>query len=70
MQITLEQNPHFYLRLPAAESAYTPTFQHYPLQDPSGALQHNDTVYVLFDRPSRVFLHAEHKSRMLVTYGC
>jgi hypothetical protein len=30
-------------------------FLRHPLQD---------TVYVLFDRPSRVFLHAEHKSRI------
>ncbi|KAH9054860.1 hypothetical protein EDB87DRAFT_1412376 [Lactarius vividus] len=63
-RITLEQNPHFYLRCPANESAYTPTFQRYPLQDPRGALEHNDTVYVLFDRPSRVFLDTEHKPRI------
>jgi hypothetical protein len=55
-RITLEQNPHFYLRFPADESAYTPKFQRHPLQDTSGALEHNDTVYVLFDRPGRVFL--------------
>ncbi|KAI9432321.1 hypothetical protein H4582DRAFT_2102310 [Lactarius indigo] len=63
-RITLEQNPHFYLRCPVDESAYTPTFRRYPLQDPSGALEHNDTVYVLFDRASRVFLDSEHNPRI------
>ncbi|KAN0133536.1 hypothetical protein V8E53_008704 [Lactarius tabidus] len=57
--ITLEQNPSFYLRCPADESAYAPTFQRHPLRDPGGALEHNDTVYVLFDRPGRVFLDTE-----------
>ncbi|KAI9452685.1 hypothetical protein BJY52DRAFT_1225982 [Lactarius psammicola] len=63
-RITLEQNPHFYLRCPADESAYTPKFRRHPLQDTSGALEHNDTVYVLFDRPCRVFLDTEHKPRI------
>ena len=56
-RITLEQNPHFYLRFPADEISYTPTSQCHPLQDAIGALEHNDTVYVLFDGPGRVFLH-------------
>ncbi|KAF8266957.1 hypothetical protein EI94DRAFT_1786672 [Lactarius quietus] len=30
-RITLEQNPHFYLRFPAEESAYTPKLQHHTL---------------------------------------
>jgi hypothetical protein len=63
-RITLEQNPHFYLRCPADESSYTPTFRCHPLQDPSGALEHNDTVYVLFDRPGRVFLDIEYRPRI------
>ncbi|KAH8978305.1 hypothetical protein EDB92DRAFT_1956704 [Lactarius akahatsu] len=42
-RITLEQNPHFYLRCPANEGAYTPTFRRHPLQESSGALEHNDT---------------------------
>jgi hypothetical protein len=60
-RITLEQNPHFYLRCPIDENAYAPTFQRHPLQDPRGALEHNDTVYILFDRPGRVFLDTEPK---------
>lgn len=39
-------------------------FRRDPLQDTRGVLEHNDTVYVLFDEPSRVFLHTEHKSRI------
>jgi hypothetical protein len=63
-RITLEQNPYFYLGFPADESAYTPKLQLHPLQDMSGALEHNGTVYVLFDRPGRVFLEIEHKLRI------
>ncbi|KAI9457241.1 hypothetical protein BJY52DRAFT_515138 [Lactarius psammicola] len=63
-RITLEQNPHFYLHCPGDESALTPTFRRRPLQDPSGALEHNDTVYVLFDRPGRVFFDTGHKPRI------
>lgn len=58
------KTPHFYLRFPADESAYTPIFRRYPLQDPRGAIENNDTVYILFDRPCRVFLDTEHKSRI------
>jgi hypothetical protein len=63
-RITLEQNPHFYLQFPADESAYTPMFQCHPLQGPRGALEHNATVYVLFDGPGRVLLDAEGKLRI------
>ena len=63
-RITLEQNPHFYSRCAADESTYTPIFQRRPLQDLSGALENNDTVYVLFDRPCRVFLDTELESRI------
>ncbi|KAH9174166.1 hypothetical protein EDB89DRAFT_593988 [Lactarius sanguifluus] len=63
-RVTLEQNPHFYLRCPADQSAYTPKFQRRQLQDPSGVLEHDDTVYVLFDRPGRVFLTTEHEFRI------
>ena len=39
-------------------------FRRHPLQDPRGSLEHNDTVYVLFDSPCHVFLDTEHKSRI------
>ena len=63
-RITLEQNPHFYLHLPADESAYTPMFQCHPLQDTSVALEHNCTVYVVVDGPSLVFLEIERNLRI------
>ncbi|KAH9033762.1 hypothetical protein EDB85DRAFT_1050880 [Lactarius pseudohatsudake] len=62
-RVALEDNPHFYSHFPADESEYTPMFQRYPLHD-LGALKHNDTVYVLFDGPGRVFLDIEHKLRI------
>jgi hypothetical protein len=52
----MQQNPHFYSSLPADESAYTPLFKHYPLGDLSISLKPHDTVYVLVDRPGRVFI--------------
>jgi hypothetical protein len=55
-RITLEQNPHFYLDCHTDESAYAPTFECHPLQGPSIEVEHNGTVYVLFNGPSRVFL--------------
>ncbi|KAI9438909.1 hypothetical protein H4582DRAFT_2075509 [Lactarius indigo] len=63
-RITLEQNPHFYLRFPADESAYSPKFWCHPLRDPRGAFGHNDTVYVLFDSSGRVFLTTEQNPRI------
>jgi hypothetical protein len=39
-------------------------FRRHPLHDPSGSLEHNDTVYVLFDTSCHVFLDTEHKSRI------
>ncbi|KAH9054692.1 hypothetical protein EDB87DRAFT_1688992 [Lactarius vividus] len=58
-RITLEQNPHFYSNLPADESVYTHTFKLHPLVDLSTALKPHDTIYVLIDRPGRVFLETE-----------
>ena|SRR6266702_3731100 len=62
-RITLEQNPHFYSNLPAEESAYTPMFKRHPLGDLILALKPYDTVYVLVDRPGRVFLETEGRKR-------
>ena len=39
-------------------------FQRNPLQDPSGELERNDTVYVLFDSPCRVFLNLEDRAQI------
>ena len=62
-RLTLEQNPHFYSRLPEDESAYTPVFKCQPLRDFSTSLKPNDTVYVLVDRPSHVFLETVTEKR-------
>ncbi|KAI9456029.1 hypothetical protein BJY52DRAFT_1384085 [Lactarius psammicola] len=62
-RITLEQNPHFYSSLPADESAYTPMFKCRPLGDLNMALKPHDTVYVLVDRPGRVFLETKREKR-------
>ncbi|KAH8996044.1 hypothetical protein EDB92DRAFT_1844912 [Lactarius akahatsu] len=62
-RITLEQNPHFYSSLPADESAYTPIFKRRPLGDLSLALKPHDIVYVLVDRPGRVFLETKGEKR-------
>jgi hypothetical protein len=55
-RITLQQNPHFYSSLPADESTYTPMFKLYPLEDLGAVLKPYDTVYVLVDRPGRIFI--------------
>ena len=65
-RITLEQNPHFYSSLPVEASAYTPMFKQHPLGDLSMALKPHDTVYVLIDRPGRVFIECEGERR---TFG-
>ncbi|KAN0133623.1 hypothetical protein V8E53_008570 [Lactarius tabidus] len=62
-RVTLEENPHFYSSLPADESAFTPLFRRHPLGDLSKALKSHDTVYVLVDRPGRMFLETEGEKR-------
>ncbi|KAH8995947.1 hypothetical protein EDB92DRAFT_107932 [Lactarius akahatsu] len=58
-RIILGQNPRFNSRCPADESAYTPKFRRGLLQDLSGALEQNDTIYTLFDGAGRVSLDTE-----------
>ncbi len=57
-RITLEQNPHFYSSLPTDESAYMPWFKFSPI---NVWKQWRDlrTIYVLVDRPGRVFLETK-----------
>jgi hypothetical protein len=61
-RITLQDNPHFYLELPASVDAYTSEFRTLPVQDMQ--LISNSTIYVLVDRPSRVFLETEEETRI------
>lgn len=55
-RITLEQNPHFYSSLPIDENAHTPWFNFSPIEDFGNQWRHLHTIYVLVDRPGRVFL--------------
>ena len=64
-RITLEKNPHFYVHLPENEGAFGPQFIKDSTMDFS-QLKRNDIVYVLVDRPGRVFLKAERRHR---TFG-
>jgi len=61
-RITLQDNPHFYLELPTSVDAYTGEFRTLPVQDMQ--LISNSTIYVLVDRPSRVFLETEQETRI------
>ena len=49
---------------PTDERIFMPSFRRHPLQDISGVLEHTNTVYLLFDRPGRVFLHTKLQSRI------
>ncbi|KAH9054700.1 hypothetical protein EDB87DRAFT_1425447 [Lactarius vividus] len=61
-RVTLEQNPRFYMGLPIHEGAFGPEFSKDSMED--FVLRSNDTVYVLVDRPGRVFLKTGHGNRM------
>ena len=54
--ITLEQNPHFYSSHPTDERVPLSRFHFSPIEDSGRPWRHLRTVYVLVDRPGRVFL--------------
>ncbi|KAH9037016.1 hypothetical protein EDB84DRAFT_1481771 [Lactarius hengduanensis] len=62
-RITLEQNPHFYSSLPTDESAYMPWFNFSPIKDFREQWRHLRTIYVLVDRPGRIFLQTKQINR-------
>ncbi|KAI9451454.1 hypothetical protein BJY52DRAFT_1352074 [Lactarius psammicola] len=62
-RITLEQNPHFYSSLPTDESAYMPWFKFSPINDFGKQWRDLQTIYVLVDRPGRVFLETKQINR-------
>jgi hypothetical protein len=62
-RITLEQNPHFYSSLPIDENAHTPWFNFSPIEDFGNQWRHLLTIYVLVDRPGRVFLETKDLNR-------
>ena len=69
-RFTLEKNPRFYFDLPAHEGAFGPGFVkdptqfHFPTLPRQESQDDFDTVYVLVDRPGRVFLEAERRPRI------
>ena len=57
--ITLEQNPHFYSSHPTDEGTHLPRFHFSPVEDSGQPWRHHRTIYVLVDRPGRVFLETK-----------
>ncbi len=57
-RITVKQNPHFYLRLPRNAPSFGRNYHKNPLKDFAHGLEQNDTIYVLVDKDSRLFLHS------------
>jgi hypothetical protein len=58
-RITLKQNPHFYKDLPRKKEAYRGDFR----GDPMESFLDTPEVYVLTDRPGRVFLESGQGAR-------
>ncbi|KAI0251685.1 hypothetical protein BJV78DRAFT_417870 [Lactifluus subvellereus] len=58
-RLTLKQNPHFYEDLPASQEAYGHQFQTNPMKDFVQAPK----IYVLTDKPGRVYLETEQNTR-------
>jgi len=57
-RLTLSQNPHFYKDLLRNKDAYRDDFQRDPTEDFLGS-----TIYVLTDRPGRVYIESDQRSR-------
>ncbi|KAI0048476.1 hypothetical protein FA95DRAFT_1557980 [Auriscalpium vulgare] len=53
-RITLKNNPHFYVEMPKAPSSFNSTFRLEPLKALN--LNRSNTIYVIIDRTSRIFL--------------
>lgn len=53
-RITLKNNPHFYVEMPKAPSSFNATFRLEPLKALN--LNQSNTIYVIIDRTSRIFL--------------
>jgi hypothetical protein len=57
-RITPRENPHFYLQLAQDATSYDSNFKKQPLNDFAHSLMQEDTIYVLLDKPCRLFLDA------------
>jgi hypothetical protein len=55
-RITLQQNPRFYVDLPMSADAYLGEFEARPVESLKLDEVANNTVHVLLDGPSRMFL--------------
>jgi hypothetical protein len=64
-RITLQQNPYFYKKLPTSSDARRGSFEVHPIEG-FGNVKPNETIYVLVDGPSRVFLETEQRTRIFV----
>ncbi|KAI9451455.1 hypothetical protein BJY52DRAFT_1352080, partial [Lactarius psammicola] len=62
-RITLEQNPHFYSSLPKDEGAYMPWVKFSPIDGSGKQWRDLRTIYVLVDRPGRVFIETKQINR-------
>jgi hypothetical protein len=62
-RITLQQNPHLYLKLPTSSDAYQGNFEVRPIETLED-VKPDEIIYVLVDGPSRVFLEAKQRTRV------
>ncbi|KAI0251670.1 hypothetical protein BJV78DRAFT_417285 [Lactifluus subvellereus] len=63
-RITLQQNPHFYTQHPMMPSdAHGGEFEAFPLERFHMGNE-TETIYILVDQPSRVFLETEQETRI------
>ncbi|KAI9507837.1 hypothetical protein F5148DRAFT_63791 [Russula earlei] len=58
-RLTLSQNPHFYKHLPGSKADYRDNFRTDPTEDFSEPTR----IYVLTDRPGRIYLESDQTSR-------
>ena len=60
--ITLQQNPHFYLNLPTSVDSFGAEFRASPAE--YFHIGPGTTIYILVDRPRRVFLETQRETRI------
>lgn len=67
-RIALQENAHFYRNFPISSDEYGDTFLQDPLWTFSN-VQHDETIYILVDGPSRVYLEVEQRTDVQVFGG-
>ncbi|KAI0288281.1 hypothetical protein BC826DRAFT_1107873 [Russula brevipes] len=58
-RLTLKQNPHFYAALPKRKEAYGGEFRREPIEQ----FTNQSKIYVLIDRPGRIYIHTDQYTR-------